>query len=119
MNLLKSTVGAAALVATLASGHAEARTWWIYDFGKDLCHIAQYSPDEMIQHFRSDNRYSGPPDVETYPRGSRTVHGVAIKAMYQNGNSTTLLYFDTPQYCQSVREGMINDGYTPDRSQLQ
>jgi hypothetical protein len=116
MMMLKTTLASGALAAAvLGSGHAEARTWWIYNFGQDRCQIAQFSPDQMIQSMRDDNRLNGPPSVKTYRDNSGVVAGVEIEDTYTTGNALQLLFFDNQLCRENVRQDMIKDGYAQDR----
>jgi len=112
-------VAGALAMSVLGSGVAEARTWWSIDASKATCSHAEVSPDQMIQYMRSSKEFRGPPDVKTFPEESREVKGVMVTGTYTTGNSTSLFFFDTRQYCENVLDRAKTEGLIHDRSQLQ
>lgn len=119
--LATAAVVAAGLIAAV-SGKAEARQWYILDFGKGYCRLSPegLTPDQEVQWMRNSSQFSGPPTVNViHNENDGSVLGVSIVGTYQAGNQVQLIFATSMNACQGALNYFASKGQLVNRAELQ
>ena len=113
-------LAAATVAAVLASAHAaEARQWWVLDFGQGYCHVINFTPDDFVQAARQNSELSGPPTVNVIRSDyDGSVLGVSVVDTYKTGNQVQMLFATSPGACQGALNYFRSKGEVVNRNEL-
>lgn len=118
--LATAAVVAAGLIAAV-SGKAEARQWYILNFGSGYCQLSPQglTPDEEVQWMRNSSQFSGPPTVNViHNENDGSVLGVNIVGTYTTGNQVQLLFATSMNACQGALNYFASKGELVNRAEL-
>lgn len=118
--LATAAVVAAGLIA--ACGSAEARQWYVLNFGSGYCQVSPQgiTPDQEVQWMRNSPQFNGPPNVNViHSDYDGSVLGVNIVGTYTTGNQVQLLFATSMGACQGALNYYAKRGELVNRSEMQ
>jgi hypothetical protein len=122
MKKLATAALVAAGLVTAVCGTAQAREWYILDFGKGVCTLSPQgiTPDIEVQWMRSSPQFLGPPNVDViHDTKDGSVLGVNIVGTYQAGNQVQMLFATSMSSCNGALKWFVEQGQVVNRAELQ